>query len=144
MAGLKFHKKSAIPLTVLGLVSIYLTLYTVAAYNVANYVYDTEVITVWRSGPSGSFFPWPREPGMLQILSGVNEVDLFIYICLIKSWILVLVTVLFWVNTFLCIVNLVRYVDFHVVSATAGINGGLFFTLLSSLYITKPLLWVLK
>jgi hypothetical protein len=82
--------------------SAYLTLYTLRANTLAaSYLYedpDTGAIS-WRSGPSGSLFPWPRESGMFQVLSKVNEVDLFIYRYLIKTWALVELSTLMWVAT---------------------------------------------
>ena len=53
----------------------------------------------WRTGPSGSLFPWPRASGMLEILSRINEVDLFIYKYLIKPWVLVGLSILAWLGT---------------------------------------------
>jgi len=94
-----FDKKSLLLLTVLGLVSACLTLYTVRAYAVARYAYADESGGGWLYTPSGSFFPWPREPGMATALSKMSESDLFIYRYLIKSWVLVGVTVLLWAIT---------------------------------------------
>ena len=103
--------KSAVLLIASGFVLTYLTLYAATAQNVARHVYENDGTVVWRSAPSGSFFPWPREPGMLLILSGMNEVDSFIYTYLIKSWVLVVVTVLLWIVVSLYILTLVRVGD---------------------------------
>ena len=114
---LRLGKKSAILLTVSGFVLAYLTLYTVAAYNVARHVYEYEGIVFWRSAPGGSFFPWPREPGAGLALEGaggvfmrvkLNEIDSFIYRYLIKSWVLLGLTILLWVGVSLYILKLVR------------------------------------
>lgn len=61
-----------------------------------------------RTGPSGSLLPWPREPGMLEALSKINEVDLFIYRCLIKPWVLVGLSMLIWAGTGLSIFKVIK------------------------------------
>jgi len=71
---------------------------------------------------------------MLQVLSGMNEVDSFIYIGLVKSLVLMITTIVSWTGTFLGIINFVRHVGSRLISAVAGISGGLFLTLLSGLY----------
>ncbi len=103
---MRLRKKSVMLLIALGFASTYLTFYATIAHNVAYNVYDLDGTAVWRSAPSGSFFPWPREPGMLMILSGMNEVDLFIYTYLIKPRALAAVTILLWVGWFLYLLNL--------------------------------------
>jgi len=103
--GLRVDKKSGMLLVVLSLVLTYLTLYTANAYSIAPHVLDADT-PVWRSAPSGSFFPWPKRPGMLEILSEMNGVDKFIYLYLIKSWALVGVTILLWIVMVLYVLRL--------------------------------------
>ena len=107
---LMVDKKSVIFLVVLGSLSVYVTLYTATAHKVAR-VYEEDGEFFWRGGPSGSFFPWPREPGMLAVLIPLNEIDLFIYVYLIKSGVLVLVTILLWISLSLYILKLIRVFD---------------------------------
>jgi len=98
-------KKSILIMLVLILVSAYLTLYTVTVHSLAasHIVEDSDGGVWWRTTPSGSLFLWPREPGMLQALSKMNEADLFIYQYLIKPWVLVGVLILMWGVSVLCL-----------------------------------------
>jgi len=98
-------KKSALVLIIFGLISTCLTLYAVRAHAVARYAYDDESGFGWRYAPSGSFLPWPREPGMLTALSKMTETDLFIYRYLVKSWVLVGCATALWIITFLYLVK---------------------------------------
>lgn len=99
--NVRISKKSVL-VAVLALISLYLTLYTWKAHSVAAQHICGDpggTAVTWRTGPSGSLFPWPREPGMLEILSRINEVDLFIYRYLIKSRVLVGSSILLWICT---------------------------------------------
>lgn len=103
-------KKKILFVTILILASTFLTLYTVAAYNVSNSLIEYNGEIWWRRGSSGSLFPWPRELGMLDILTKVNEADLFIYKYLIKSWILVGLSILIWIiNALYLVIQLDRH-----------------------------------
>jgi len=75
---------------------------------VASHVTESPPELHWGSAPAGSFFPWPREPGMLEMLSEINEVDSFIYVYLIRSWFLVAATLLLWIGVFLQIWRIAR------------------------------------
>jgi len=105
--SMRCYKKSVLVAIVLTFISAYLTLYTWRAHTIATRnIYedpDGEAVA-WTSGPSGSLFPWPREPGIFAVLSTINEVDLFIYNYLIKPWILVGLSILMWIGTglFVC------------------------------------------
>ncbi|MEM2111242.1 MAG: hypothetical protein QXX08_05115 [Candidatus Bathyarchaeia archaeon] len=92
------------------LISTCFTLYTFKAHIVAANIYeDPEGNAVsWRTGPSGTLFPWPTEPGMLQVLSEISGIDSFIYRYLIKTWILAVLSILMWVGTALFIFRIVR------------------------------------
>ncbi len=108
MVGLRFSRKSIFSLAILGTISTCLTLYTVAAYNVARCVIEMDDTVYWPDSRGGSFFPWPTRPrgAHLPVLMPiVDEVDLAIYTHLIKSWILVVITALLWVGTFLYILR---------------------------------------
>ena len=95
-------------LIVLGLVSACLTLYTVSAYAMARYAFDDGSELGWLYTPSGSFLPWPKAPGMAAALSKGNATDLFIYRYLIKSWILVGITIILWTVTSLYLLKRMR------------------------------------
>jgi len=85
--------------------STYLTVYTAQAHTIAvRHIYEgLDGKASWRTTPAGSLFPLPREPGMLQALSSMNEVDSFIYRYLIKPWTLIRLLVLLWATTGLSI-----------------------------------------
>jgi hypothetical protein len=85
VVNVRFTRRSAVGLIVLVFASAFLTLYTIAAYNVSDHVYVGDDTLDWTSAPSGSFLPWPRAPDMLEMLSRKNETDSFIYTYLIKS-----------------------------------------------------------
>jgi len=114
------HKKSVLILIVLCIVSAYLTLYTVEAHTVAaRHIYENgwDGITSWRTSPSGSLFPWPKEPGMLEALSKIDEVDLFIYRYLIKPWVLVGLSILMWIVTGLSMSKRVKVMKTRAVAS---------------------------
>jgi hypothetical protein len=98
---MRFDRRAVIATIVLVSISIYLAMYTFEAHVVASrYISsDSHGAVFWINGPSGSLFPWPRGPGMLEVLSGISDVDLFIYTYLIKTWILVGLSALVWVIT---------------------------------------------
>jgi len=91
-------------------ISTYLTLYTAMTYIMAmRHIYeDANGGIWWRTTPSGSLFPWPREPGMLQALSRVDELDLFIHRYLVRSWILIGLSIMTWVGAGLYLHKVVK------------------------------------
>jgi hypothetical protein len=110
MRKLKFDRKLVVAVAALTFASTLFTIYAVDAHIVAAYyIYqDQEGKIWWRTFPAGSLFPWPRESGMLQLLIGPNEIDLFIYTYLIKTWLLAGVSVLIWVCTSIYVLKAVR------------------------------------
>lgn len=108
VVSVRFSKKSLVGLIVLVFASAFLTLYTVAAYGVSGYVYVGEGTLNWTSSPAGSFLPWPTAPGMLEVLSRMNEVDSFIYTYLIKSWVLAGTVALLWIAVSVWVLKLIR------------------------------------
>ncbi len=97
--NLTYNKRSVLVAIALTAISVYLTLYAWRAHTVAQNIYEDSggSAVAWKTGPSGSLFPWPREPGLLQILSNISEVDVFIYNYLIKTWVLVGLSMLMWI-----------------------------------------------
>lgn len=79
MVNVRFQGRSAVGLIVLVLASAFLTLHNIAAYNVSDHIYVGDDILDWTSAPSGSFLPWPRAAGMLEMLSRESETGSFIY-----------------------------------------------------------------
>jgi len=97
----RLSSRAVLVTIILASVSIYLAIYTFEAYSIASsYISsDSHGAVFWISGPSGSLFPWPRGPGMAEVLSRINDVDLFIYTYLIKTWMLAGLSALAWVIT---------------------------------------------
>lgn len=96
---------------VLFLTTAILTGYTIAIHVIADkHIYEDTVTTIvyWTSGPSGSLFPWPKAPGMLEIITQVNEADLFIYQYLIKTWAFVGLSIVLWVITGLYVLRMIK------------------------------------
>ena len=98
-----FNRRTIIATIIVVSISIYLTIYTFEAHSVASrYISsDSHGAVFWINGPSGSLFPWPRGPGMAEVLSRTNDVDSFIYTYLIKTWIMAGLSALAWVITVL-------------------------------------------
>ncbi|MEM4703837.1 MAG: hypothetical protein QXJ02_02055 [Candidatus Bathyarchaeia archaeon] len=77
----------------------YATLYTISAYSVA---------TRWACGTAwccmgaidnATFFPWPRGPlGVCaEVITKMNSIDEFIYLYLIRTWLLVVICICLWI-----------------------------------------------
>ncbi|MCX8168659.1 MAG: hypothetical protein N3E39_00325 [Candidatus Methanomethylicia archaeon] len=81
------------------LASFIVTLYSLEAYKVAQYVYDGEYGICWRTSPPGSFLPWPKPSGILQVLSDMNYIDKFVYNNLIKNNVMIMTVYLIWIIT---------------------------------------------
>jgi len=99
--------RNSIIITLMILVSLCVTVYTVETEKVAaNFIYeDSEGNVWWRSMPGGSLFPWPRGSGALPAISEVVGVDLFIYKYLIKTSALVILSILFWIVSVILLIK---------------------------------------
>lgn len=109
VVDLRFGRKSIFLLVVLASLSTCLTLYTVAAYNVARHVIEMDGTVYWRDSMGGSFFPWPTRPSGVSapvLMRMIDDVDLAVYIYLIKSWVLVGIMALLWLGMFLYVLRL--------------------------------------
>ena len=87
---------------ILLLSAIAFTAYTITVHGLADrHLYEDPVSTVvyWTSGPSGSLFPWPTAPGLLEIITQANSVDASIYRYLLKTQALTGVSILLWAMT---------------------------------------------
>jgi hypothetical protein len=108
--AVRFSRRTVLVTIILASVSIYLSIYTFEAYSIASrYLPSDSNGAVWINGPSGSLFPWPRGPGMAEVLSRINDVDLFIYTYLIKTWTLAGLSTLAWVITVLFVYKAVKH-----------------------------------
>ena len=88
------------------LIALAFTVYTITVHGLADrHLYEDPVSTIvyWTSGPSGSLFPWPNAPGLLEIITQANEVDAFIYQYLLKTQALAGLSLLLWAMTGLCV-----------------------------------------
>jgi len=101
--------QSFVIMTALMFFSSFLSLYTVRAHTIARHIIEyPRGYYAWTSSPRGSLFPCPRGPGPFLALSGVSEVDVFIYRYLIKSWVLVGLSILIWIGTGLFMLKSIR------------------------------------
>jgi len=116
---MKARKGSVLLAVLLAAVSAWLTLYTVEAHALAfrSINDDNEGGLWWRSMPAGSLFPWPQEPGPLEALTRVNDVDSFIYWFLIKSRLLVALSAISWGCTCFLIFELIKAITPKALSA---------------------------
>ena len=107
----RFSSRKVLVTIILASISIYLTIYTFEAHSIASrYISsDSHGAVFWINGPSGSLFPWPRGPGMAEVLSRINEVDLFIYTYLIKTWVMAGLSALAWVITVLFVYKAAKH-----------------------------------
>ena len=80
---------------ILAAFSLYVTLYTISAYQVANrWAFDGN----WLCSGGVTFFPWPRGPQgvYVPIITKMNPMDEFIHLYLIKTGVLVFVCLVLW------------------------------------------------
>jgi len=56
-------------------------IYWIRAVEVSRHagIYKGDKEPYWNNGGPGSFFPWPKEPGMLTVITGMDSTDQFIY-----------------------------------------------------------------
>ena len=53
--------------------------YWIMAVGVSSHASIYEGEPTWSSGGPGSFFPWPKEPGMAMVMTGMDRVDQYIF-----------------------------------------------------------------
>jgi len=92
---LKFSKRLLI--VVFWVISTFITAYTIKAYLVSINICYFDGEYYWSSTGPGSFFPWPRGPGMLAALSRMSAIDKFFYLYFIKTMLLILIAGLTWI-----------------------------------------------
>ena len=100
--------KRSVLVIVLCIISIIFTLYTVKAHRVARAIVEWQGELYWRDSGGGWFLPWPPRPGGVVapvILPIKEEVTLFIYRYLIKTRVLVGLSILIWAVTGLFIIK---------------------------------------
>ncbi|HEX9862721.1 MAG TPA: hypothetical protein VGB11_05490 [Candidatus Bathyarchaeia archaeon] len=83
-------------------ISIIVTAYTASAYYVASSVYEFNGRLWWPNTLGGSFYPWPYRPTGIAgfSLTELNQADSDYYRYVIKSGVLVVLTLLLWVIVF--------------------------------------------
>ncbi len=84
--------KEIISIGIIGIVTFIFSLFTVKAYQVAQFARGS----TWNTGGPGSFLPWPREPGHLMIITEMNPVDAFINQLIIETGLLAIISFLLW------------------------------------------------
>ena len=92
------RRKWVLITVILAVVSGYLSLYTVAAHDVADrYIIEDESGEPWwKTMSEGSLFPWPHESGMLEAITKAGETDAFVYSYLLKTGGLFIITLITW------------------------------------------------
>jgi len=80
----------------------YVTLYTVAAYDVARYAFREDGAAYWGGVRGATFFPFPRVPrgsrGVgLDFMIRMNPVDEFIYFYMIETRVLIVISISIWI-----------------------------------------------
>ena len=97
-------KKEHVILIVLGFFSAIFSLYTVRAYQVAQFARGIN----WNTGGPGSFLPWPSEPGHLMVITEMNSTDAFINQFIIETGLLAFISLLLWCGFFILIFRLAK------------------------------------
>ncbi len=92
MKSNNFVNKETISIGVIGIVTLIFSLFTVKAYQVAQFARGS----TWNTGGPGSFLPWPREPGHLMIITEMNPIDAFINQLIIETGLLAIISFLLW------------------------------------------------
>jgi len=102
LTSLKINIKSTITLAILISTTSILTAYTASAYYVASYVYEENGRLWWPNSLGGSFYPWPNRPTGIafQLLTPLNQADSQYYLYIIKSGVLIALTLLLWFTLF--------------------------------------------
>lgn len=73
-------KKSKIIGTVFGAAqALYQCEYWSKALEVAKYLGEYDGELYWTRGGPGSFLPWPRNPGWLQVMTATTQIDKTMY-----------------------------------------------------------------
>ena len=100
MVSLKINQREIIILVVLISITLIVTFYTISAHSVANRINEHEGILTWNYMPGGSFIPWPSHntvgPLHLPMSGPISETDALYYQFFIKSYMLIVGTILLW------------------------------------------------
>lgn len=87
-------------LLVLVVLAVYVSLYTLVAYDVARYVIKLDGALQWagRWGSDPRFFPFPDRPvgPILWVITGMHPTDRWIYTNLIENRMLIVLSFLLW------------------------------------------------
>jgi len=89
-------------LTLLAVLSVYVTLYTISAHQIASrWAFDQDGKGYWRYSGAMTLFPWPTGPKdvLLPVIVRMGIVDEFIYLYLIKTGVLILICLSLWMLT---------------------------------------------
>lgn len=108
----KTNKKSIIIIGVLLSIGLILTIYTTKAYLVASHVHEYHGVLHWPT-PGYSFLPWPYSPTgiVILVLVPLNQMDLQYYNYIIKSGILLVLTLIMWIILLWRILKLKQSLD---------------------------------
>ncbi len=99
---MKSRKTTAALFAVLASTAILITVYSASAYSVASHVHEYNGVLIWPT-PGYSFLPWPVAPTgiMIMVIEPLNQTDTQYYQYVINSGILLVLTTVLWLATFL-------------------------------------------
>jgi hypothetical protein len=89
--------------------SLFLTVYTASAYYVASHISEAYGKLWWPNTVVGTFYPWPNVPTGIagqMVTEIVDQINIQYYNYIIKSGILIVLTLLMW---FITLLNLRKY-----------------------------------
>ena len=94
---MKISRKEKLILTILISLALIVTAYTISAHSIASNIHESEEILVWSS-PTSTFFPWPHTKNGIfpAITVPLNQIETHYYNYIIKSGILIVLTILLW------------------------------------------------
>jgi len=97
----KIESKSKLTLAILLLAALVLTAYTASAHLVASHIGEDNGTLYWPT-PGYTFLPWPTTPTgiVISVVVFLNQTDLLYYQYIIKSGVLIVLTLLAWVVAF--------------------------------------------
>ena len=105
---MKSTTKTIVILSITVFVAIFVTVYTYCAYTVASHVFEDNGVLYFPYGYS--FLPWPTIPTGItpSVLLRLNEADMQYYQYIIKSGVLIALTIVSWLIVLWRAVKLAR------------------------------------
>src|SRR4030042_2430758 len=98
---MKGSKKTMIMLAAAISIALLVTVYSASAYSVASLVHEYEGRLGWANARS-TFLPWPTTPTgpNISVLEFLNQTDTQYYQYIIRSGVLIVLTIIAWLAVF--------------------------------------------